>query len=167
MGAWAVVAQWVQLAFGCLLAWVSPRFPAGSECSLGGGNVTASRVWLDRHPDRPCQALEDRLADMVCVPSVVEKYVEVHPSLGAHRLPEVGDKLTVECADLGRGHGRMPGPEWAAAKVNRGGYQSFVHGQDRVAVSSDPRAIAKCTVDRLAQADTNILGRVMIVDLQV
>src|SRR5206468_11047992 len=59
---------------------------------FGGRHARPARVDLGCGPERASQPLEDRLADVVGVPAVVEQDVEVHPPLRCHGLPEVGDR---------------------------------------------------------------------------
>ena len=82
-------------------------------------------------------------------------------------MPEIGDQLAVELADFGRRHGHFPNPEGPPTQIDRGGHQGLVHGKDGVAVSPDPGPVAECTIDRLAQADAHVFGRVMPVHMQV
>ena len=74
-----------------------------SECSLGRRDPGASRVELERVAESAGRRLEDGLADVVSVAAVVQDDVQVHPPVGADRLPEIGDELTVEVPILGDG----------------------------------------------------------------
>jgi hypothetical protein len=53
------------------------------------------------------------------------------------------------------------------AQVNRGRDECFVHRDRRVAVPPDARLVAERLLDRLPQADADILDRVVGVDVQV
>src|SRR5271166_3213268 len=138
-----------------------------SKHALGGRNLGRSGVGFRSLANGMCQALEDRLADVVGVAAVVQDHVEIHATLRADGVPEIGDQLAVERADLGCRHGSVPDEEWPAPKVHGTGRQCLVHRQHRLTVPPDPGAVAQGTVDRLAKTDAHILGRVVVIDVQV
>ena len=62
------------------------------------GTPGAAGVGLAGRPEGAGEPLEDRLADVVGVPPVMQQDVEVEPAVDGERLPEVGDELAVERA---------------------------------------------------------------------
>src|SRR5262249_22783396 len=79
----------------------SNRHASRSQRPLRGWHARAAGVELAGHAEASRQPLEDRLANMVAVAAVVQEHVQVHPRVGRHGLPEIGDELAVEVADLG------------------------------------------------------------------
>src|SRR6185295_9448324 len=60
-----------------------------------------------------------------------------------------------------------PDEERAAPEVEGAGGAGLVHREGRGAVAGDPGAVAEGLGDRLPEADPEVLGRVMAVDLDV
>ena len=127
----------------------------------------AARIGLDCRTQRASRRFEHGLGNVVRIPPVVKVHVEVHPSLSTDSLPEISDQLAVECADLGCLKCDVPDPESATAQVDGGGYQSFVHGKNGVTVPPDARAVAEHLIDGLTQADADVLGRMMRINVQI
>jgi hypothetical protein len=138
-----------------------------SENALRRRNTGRSWVELDCIAKGAGRRLEDGFADVVRVTAVVKDDVQVHPALGACRVPKIGNQFAVEFADLGRRHGDVPDPVSAASEVYGGRDQSLIHGQEGMPVTADAGPISKGSIDRLAKADSHILGRVVSVDTQV
>ena len=90
-----------------------------SKHALGRRARPAARVGLAGRPEGAGQPLEDRLADVVGVPPVMQEHVQVQPALGGERLPEVGHELAVERADLGRRASARSRPRTAARPGRR------------------------------------------------
>ena len=111
--------------------------------------------------------LEDRLADVVAVPPVVQQDVQVHPPVRRHGLPEVGHQLGVEVPDPRRRHRHVPGPVRPPAQVDGARHERLVHRQDHVPVAADARLVAQRPVDRRPRQMPDVLGRVVGVDVEV
>ena len=118
--------------------------------------------------ERAGQALEDRLADVVAVPPVVEQDVQVHPTVRRRRPAR--SRRPARCRTspiLGVGIGAFQTqngrPPRSTAQVTR---VSSI-GRIDVPVAANPRPVAERPVDRLAQADPDVLGRVVGVDVEV
>ena len=88
-------------------------------------------------------------------------------TLAGEGLPEVGDQLAVELADLGRGELGLEDEIRPPAQIDRAGGQRLVHGQREVAVAADAGPIAQGLAHGRPQADADVLDRVMLIDVQV
>lgn len=126
-----------------------------------------SWVDFDRLSNGAGCALEDRFGDMVSVSPVVQKHVEVALSIGRECLPKVFDEFAVEFTDLLSRHGGLKDQVTSAAEVDGDGSEGFFHGQHDMTVTSDPRFSAEAIPEGLAEADTDIFGGVVSIDVDI
>src|SRR5215213_6663 len=138
------------------------------ERTLGGGNA-ALFPWVQCHglTQGPCQALEATLGNMVAVLAIERFHVQGQARIDGKRLIELTHQIGVENTDLLRGEGGPEHQEGAARYVERDARQGLIHRTMDVGIARDALFIAKRLQDGLTQRNPGILGRMMLVHMQV
>lgn len=77
------------------------------------------------------------------------------------------DQLRVKRADFRSWHHHAIGESVAATEIDRGGDQRFIHRKGEMSVSANPPSLTERCIDRFPQADPDILGGVVIIDMQI
>ncbi len=131
----------------------------GTPCPRGSISA-ASRMAL-------ADALKIASAMWWRIAPVVQDRVVIHPRVRGRRLPEIGEQLRVEIADLLGGQRRIPRPERPPAEVHGHRHQGLVHRQDAMPVAADGELLPQRTVQGHSQADPHVLGRVVRVHVEV
>ena len=111
--------------------------------------------------------LEDAFGDVMAVAAIRDEDVYVAQDVDGKGVPEVGDQLAVELADLGRGKFGFEDKIGPPAEIDRATGQGLVHRQRKVAVAANAGPIAQGLPHGLPQADADVLDRVMLIDVQV
>jgi hypothetical protein len=137
------------------------------ESALGARNALLPWIHFHGHPQGPCCALEDRFANVVRIPAVVNVHVQVAECIRRHRLPEVFNQLAVEVANLRARHWSIEDEEIPSGEIDGRGAECFLHRQGKVAISADSLLIAEGVPDGLTEANADIFHRVVGVDVQV
>ena len=86
---------------------------------------------------------------------------------GRDGVPEFGDEFGIEIADLGGGYRRMPNPVSPPRQIDRAGNERLVHRQKRMPVAPDPGFIAERAFDRRPEANADVFGRVVRIDVKI
>ena len=150
---------------------MTPASYANGHRSPTASPWCSARRWPAGRARRPFagagRGFEDRFADVMRVAAVVQRDVQVAQAVGRQRLPEVFDQLTVELPDLRGGERGREHQVVAPAQVDGAGHERLFHRQREVAVAADARLVAQRLLDGLADADADVLDRVVLVDLQV
>src|SRR5208282_3970938 len=121
----------------------------------------------NRAAKRPGDALEAGLGDMMAVQAVERLDVQREAGIPGQGLKELAHKLGVEGADpLGREFGPED-EERPARYVERHARQGLVHRQKTVGVAGQAAFVAERPGQRLADGDSDVLDRVVIVDVAV
>ena len=121
----------------------------------------------DRGAERAGQRLEAGLGDVVVVLAVEVLDVEREAAVLGEGLEELAEQLGVEIADLVAAEGDLPDEIGPAGDVDRAAGQRLVHRQVDVAIAGDAGAVAQRLAKRLAERDADILGGVVLVDVEV
>ena len=97
------------------------------------------------------------------------KRLDMQRDAGIHRegLEPLADQLGVEGADLVAPELRLEHQERPAGHVDRDARQRLVHRQVHVGIAGDALHVAERLLHRLAERDADILGGVVVVDMQV
>src|SRR5271168_4148394 len=93
--------------------------------------------------------------------------VQRHARVHRQRLEELAHQLDVEAADLRRRERRPKHEEWSAGDVDRDAGQRLVHRQQAVGPAGDAALLAERLAQGLAERDSDVLDRMVIVDVQV
>lgn len=93
--------------------------------------------------------------------------MHVHLAMRGRGLPEIGGQFRVEIPDAGRRHGHVPGPERTSTQVDGDGHESFIHRKDHVPIAAYSGLVAQGAVDRGAQANSDVLGRMVRIDVEI
>lgn len=104
---------------------------------------------------------------MMVIFSVEQTGMEVHARMNSRGLEEVADEIGSEstdtrCVPLGLEDTVRP-----AAQIDDDKGQTFVHRYVAVGCAHNARAFTQTLTDGLSQADTHILHRVVLIDVQV
>jgi len=138
------------------------------EHTLGAGHRRGlARIDFAGDAQRAGEALEAALDDMVVVLAVVVPDVQGEPAELGEGLEPFLEQLGVHRAELGLGEVHLPDQVRPVGGVERHLGQRLVHRDEGATVAADAGAVAQCLGQALAQHDARILGRVMIVDVQV
>ena len=82
-------------------------------------------------------------------------------------LEEILDELGLEIADQARGEFRFDDTESAAAKIDSGRGESFVHGHEEIAGPEDAFAIPEGGIDGLTESNADVFDGVMLIDVEI
>ena len=116
------------------------------------GRRESGALGAKRGAQRAADRLERRLGDVMRIRPVASTWMHMRPlsaRLCEHVLREARVELQVE-------HGGA-----ASAEIDCRARERVVHRHDRVAVARDPTAVAERAVERLAERDRRVLGRVV------
>jgi hypothetical protein len=91
----------------------------------------------------------------------------VSPTSPAKAVKPMLDQLGIEFAELGLAEARFPHEERPARNVDRDPAQRLVHRRVSGAEARDAAPLAQCLGDGLAERQRRILGRVMLIDMQI
>src|SRR5258705_6521552 len=134
-----------------------------------GRRHLALRALVDRArgAQRPRQPLEARLRDVVIVRAI--ERLDMQRDAGIHRegVKPLLDQLGIEGADLVARELGAEHQEGAAQYVDRDAGEGLVHRRLGVGIAGDAPHVAERLLDRLAERDADVLGGVMVVDMQV
>ena len=83
------------------------------------------------------------------------------------RVEPVLDQLGVPLAELCLREPRLPDEPRTARNIQRHARQRFVHRRIGGAVPRDPALVAQRLIDRLAQSQRAVLGRVVLIDMEI
>ena len=103
----------------------------------------------------------------MAIATMMHDDVEVAQRICSEGLPEVFDQFAVEFADLLCRELGTEDHEVTAAEVDRGGDERLFHRKREMSVASNALLVTDCLLDRLAQADSDVLDRVVLVDVEV
>src|SRR5690349_13982256 len=118
-------------------------------------------VDLNRLPQRACRALEARLYDVVAVLAVDGLDVQTDAGVLRQRLEPLAEQLGVHLADLRPLEADVPDQIGPVREVDGDAGQRLVHRHQDRAEPPDPGEIAQRLLDRLADDDRRVLGRVV------
>jgi hypothetical protein len=135
--------------------------------ALGARHAGNSRVGLDGHAQRPGGRLKNRLGNVMAIAAIMHDDVQI--ALGVRRkgLPEIGNKLGIELADFLCGELGLKNEKRTAAEIERNGRKRFVHRERKMSITTDAAFIAQRIAHGLAQANADVLDRVVLIDIQI
>ena len=116
---------------------------------------------------RAREALEAAFDDMVVVLAVLVPDVQREAADLGEGLEPFLEQLGVHLAELGLGEIHLPDQVRPVGGVERDLGQRLVHRDHGAAVAADAGAVAQRLGQAFAQHDADILGRVVVVDMQV
>src|SRR5512146_2520311 len=93
----------------------------------------------------------------------------VHVGAGSagKSLEEIGHKLGLQIAREARAHLGIDGVRGAAAEIDGGYRERFVHRHDEVAGAQNAALVAQGPIERLSQGNADVLDRVVLVDVEI
>lgn len=103
----------------------------------------------------------------MAVAAVVDNDVQVAEQVGGKCLAEIFDKLRVEVANFGCGEFRPESEGITTTQIDGRRGERFFHWQREVPIALDSGFVSERLFDRLSKADSHILDRMMLVDVQV
>src|SRR6202453_4630992 len=121
----------------------------------------------NRAAKRASNRLEARFGDVMAIRAVERLDVQRDPRIAGKGLEEFAHELSVKSADL---LGRKLRPEYEerpARHVERDPGQRLVHWQQAIGVAGQAALVAERLRQCLADRDSHILDRVVIVDMAV
>ncbi len=98
---------------------------------------------------------------------VQAKQVQIESAGRGDGTPEFLGEAGVEVAQRFGQQGNLPNQEGPATQIDRCGHQGFVHWHGGVAITANAGLVAQRLGQRLAQADADVLDRVMGIDVQI
>ena len=132
------------------------------------GSIFARRLSFEHATRKRARERLEARFDLVVVRAPVH-HLEVHVGAGGLRKPleEIVDQLGLQIADeahrdLGVDHGMR-----AAAQIDRGDRQRFVHRHHEVAGAVDAALVADRRRHRLAERNADVFDGVMLIDVEV
>ena len=127
------------------------------------------RARIDREgvPQRPRQALEAGLGDVVIVAAV--EGLHVHGQSGMHRegLKPFAHQIGIEGSYLVTLKRRPEHQERPAGDIDGDPRQGLIHRQMHRPIASNALHLAERLPNRLAERDPDVLGRVVRIDLKI
>ena len=152
--------------------WLKPvqiRLAVASlaESAFSGWDACFARINRPSHAQGTRQPLENGFRNMVAVFAINQAGVEVHFALNTDGMPEFFDKFGIKVADFGGWKRNIPDEVRSSREIDSDLGQCFVHGKGHVSVSIEAFFIAQGTVNGLAQADSDIFGGVVAVDMNI
>src|SRR5690606_34224376 len=122
---------------------------------------------LRRLIERPGECLEDRLDLVVRVETVERDDVDVHARLSAQTVEEVPHEVGFEVPDVAGGEAAVQHEVRAARKVDGDVRQRLVHRYGDAGRAPNAAVVAQRAENRLPQADGDVFGRVVPVDVEI
>lgn len=98
---------------------------------------------------------------------MVQNDMQVCQRIRRGGLPEVFDQFAVEFADLLRRKIGVEDHEVTTAQIDRSRNKRLFHRQRKMTVATNARLVAERLLDGLSETDSNILDRVMLIDMQI
>src|SRR5712691_1518553 len=138
-----------------------------SETPLRRQHVADARVEPRRFRQRPSHRLEDGLGDVMQVLAVVHRHVQRELRVERDGAEEVLEQVQVEVRDPRPPERHIEDQVRPTRDVHRRMYQRFVHRQKGVSIAGDALLVAHRLLERLAEADADVLHRVVQVHVQV
>ena len=106
--------------------------------------------------------------DLVVVRAAVHGLdVDVGARAASEALEEVGHEFGLQVADKARAHFCVDGEGGAAAEVDGGDGERFVHGHEEVAGAQNAALIAERAVEGLAERDADVFDGVVLIDIEI
>src|SRR5690349_21170600 len=93
--------------------------------------------------------------------------VQSYPGIHGKGLKPLTNQFRIEGAHLVVRELRLEHKEWATRDVDRNTRKGLVHRYLDVAIARDAPHIPKCLFESLAKCNPAILGRVVLVDVQI
>ena len=113
------------------------------------------------------KGLEDGL-DLVMVRAAVHGLdVNVGAGAAGEAFEEVGDQFGLQVADQARANLGVNGEGGAAAQVDGGDGEGFVHRHEEVSGAQNAALVAECAVECLAERDADVFDGVMLIDIEI
>ena len=132
-----------------------------------GTSLAGARIDRHRRAQRPRQALEAGFGDVVVVGAVERLDMQRHAGIHGEGLEPLLHQLGVEGADLVAHELGLEHQERPPGNVDGDPRQRLVHRHMHVGVAGDALHVAERLLHRLAERDADILGGVVMVDMQV
>src|SRR3982074_285224 len=97
------------------------------------------------------------------------EYARVNVGAGSSRegFEEIVYKLRLQIANAQSADLGINNRRGASSEIHRGQTERFVHGHDKVTGAQNAAAVTQGTIENLAQCDTHILDREMLIHIQV
>ena len=111
--------------------------------------------------------LKHELGDVMIVGAVEGLEVQRQPAVHCERLKPFPHQLGVEGANLVAHECHIEHQERAPRNVDRHPRERLVHGHVHIGVAGDAFHVAERLLDRLPERDTDVLGGMVVVDVQV
>ena len=141
---------------------------AHQKQSLGGGQHLAQLlVARAGYAQRARKGFEDGLDLVVIRAAVHGLHVDVGASAAREALKEIRDQLGLQIADQPRAHLGFDGEGRAAAQIDGGDGEGFVHGHEEVAGAQNAALVAERAVECLAERDAHIFDGVVLVHVEI
>src|SRR5947207_3412240 len=144
------------------------RNALAAELAFGRGHLAGrARIDRDSGAQRPGEPLEARLGDVMIVAAIQRLDVQRHPGMDRKGLKPFAHQLGVEGADLVAAERGVEHQEGPSRYVDGDAGQRLVHRHVHVRIARDALHVAERLLDRLAERDANVLGGVVVVDMQI
>ena len=105
-------------------------------------------------------------AVMVVVPGE-QADVQTEAAVGGERLQQVRDHLGAQAADARAAQWQIDARPATATQIDGHLRQGFIERHDGVAEAPDRPALAERLIERLSEADADVFGRMVLVDVQI
>ena len=135
--------------------------------SFCGRNPLDTRIKRHRHTESAGKAFEHRFKHVMGLTGIQSPDMQIHPAGIGKRAEEFTEQRNIKFADVLCGSRNIIHQIRPAGKIKRNQRQHFVHRQDHMSVTCDPRLVAESIGDRLAESEPGILHRVMAVNFQI
>jgi hypothetical protein len=140
----------------------------GLEDAFGARHcVTESGVDAARGVEGSAQCFEERLDFVVVVAAVLNTGMQIHATVVGDTLKEMEEQVGTERTHPGRNKLGIEDAVGTPAEIDGHKPQGLVHWHIAMGGTHDATPVAECFVDGLPEADTDILGGVMIIDVQI
>src|SRR5215469_7420842 len=90
-----------------------------------------------------------------------------HASVHGESTKPFFDQCGVEWPDFGPHEFNVEYQEWPTGNIESDARERFVHRHVHIGIAGDALHLGKRLLDRLAERDANIFGRVVVIDVQI
>src|SRR5262245_33766976 len=150
-----------------LSAWLAAQQSA-AERAFGRRHLAGGfRVNRDGRAKRPRQTLEARLGDMMTVLAVKRLHMQRDARIHGKSMEPLAHEVGVELTDLVPGETNLEHQDRSSRYVDDHARQGLIHGHVHAGVTGNSLHVAKRLLHRLSERDADVLGRVVLVDMQV
>ena len=140
---------------------------AAKRALCGRHFISGTRINRDSRPQRACKTFEARLGDMMVIAAVQGFGVQCDAGVHGKGLEPFLHQLRIKFADLVAHEFGLEYQKRTPGNVDSDPGQRLIHRHMHIGVTRDALHVAKRLLHRLTKRDADVLGGMVMVDVQV